>query len=101
MLILFFFGLFSEIQEIYALPAQNDLSPVSGYLTYHEALREQMVVVTSTQDSEEESSEQFTIRLLTANNGGVLSQSDNMARLTSKQKYTMCCVDFVYHNFRE
>lgn len=75
---------YSEIQEIYTLPSQTDLSPVSGYLSFHEALRQQTIVVTATQDSEEENNEVFTVVLLTANNGGTLSETDSNARITSK-----------------
>ena len=75
---------YSEIQEIYTLPSQTDLSPVSGYLSFHEALRQQTIVVTATQDSEEENNEVFTVVLLTANNGGTLSETDSNAKITSK-----------------
>ena len=60
------------------------MSPVSGYLSFHEALRQQTIVVTATQDSEEENNEVFTVVLLTANNGGTLSETDSNARITSK-----------------
>ncbi|CAG2257628.1 ADGRV1 [Mytilus edulis] len=71
-----------EMNEVYNLPSKTDLSPVSGYLSYHEALREQTIVVTASQDLEEENNEMFTVMLLTANNGGTLSKTDRISRIT-------------------
>ena len=72
----------SEILELYNTPAKEDVTPISGYITYAEGLRDGQMTVSSIQDSEEESDEVFTVRLLQAKGGATLSDTDSTATLT-------------------
>lgn len=73
---------YSEILELYRMPAQLDITPISGYIIYTIANREGYIDLQSVQDNEEESDEVFTVRLLAAKGGATLSLTDNLASVT-------------------
>lgn len=66
------------------MPAQLDVTPISGYLIYLEGNREKNLTLTSLQDQEEESDEVFSVHLLGAKNGGTLAENDHIATLMSE-----------------
>ncbi|XP_053405379.1 adhesion G-protein coupled receptor V1-like [Mercenaria mercenaria] len=72
----------AEILELYMMPAGLDITPISGYITYPTASQNGNIDIQSIQDSEEESDERFTVRLLAAKGGASLSLSDNLATVT-------------------
>lgn len=75
---------YSEILELYEMTAQQDLAVISGSLTYRMGNNHQFINLKTVQDTEEESNEVFTVRLLNANNDATLSLSDNIATVTGK-----------------
>ncbi|XP_071965307.1 adhesion G-protein coupled receptor V1-like isoform X2 [Antedon mediterranea] len=72
----------NEISEIWNSPATKDVTPISGYVTFNPDESIQNFNITSTQDTEEEGNEVFTVILLTVNGGARLDLEDNTAVLT-------------------
>ena len=75
---------FSEVQELYNLPASQDVTPVSGYIKYGSGTAIDALSISSIQDFEEEGDEVFTVKLLTADGGASVSSTDSAATLTGK-----------------
>ncbi|XP_052793587.1 adhesion G-protein coupled receptor V1-like [Mya arenaria] len=71
-----------EISELYHMPARQDVTPISGYATYMEGQRDGRIDVAAVQDTDEESNEVFTIRLLQGKGGATVSEVDSSAILT-------------------
>ncbi|XP_077988560.1 adhesion G-protein coupled receptor V1-like [Glandiceps talaboti] len=72
----------NEISEIYAYPAKDDVSPISGYLVYPPGIRQQTILINSIQDNEEEGNEVFTLNLLSVKGGVRKSDDGSTALLT-------------------
>jgi len=74
--------------ELYTMPARQDVTPVSGYITFPEALRTPRdgtgIRVSAVQDGDEESNEVFTVRLLQANGGATIAPMDSLATITGQ-----------------
>ena len=66
------------------MPAKQDITPISGYITYPIAVREGYIEISSIQDTEDERDEVFTVRLLAAKSGATLSATDYLSTLTGK-----------------
>ena len=58
------------------------MNPVNGILTYTQGQRLSEIALSSVQDAEEESDEVFTVKLISAEGGATISQTDMAATLT-------------------
>ena len=68
------------------MPSKNDVNPISGTLTYAFGVREGRININAIQDTDEESDEVFTVKLLTAKGGATISTTDYMAKLTGMKE---------------
>ena len=82
---------YSEVQELYNLPASQDVTPVSGYIKYGSGTAIDALSISSIQDFEEEGDEVFTVKLLTAEGGASVSNTDSAATLTGKTVVNTKC----------
>ncbi|XP_060082724.1 adhesion G-protein coupled receptor V1-like [Ylistrum balloti] len=72
----------NHIMELYNNPAAADLTPVSGYMTYHQGQTSQNITIHSVQDTLDEENEVYKVKLLSASNGASLSVTDSTSRIT-------------------
>ena len=77
-----------EIRELYETPSMHDLQPISGYLTFGVGDTQQDIVINSIDDTEEESNEVFSVRLISSQGGARVDEFYYSAILTGKA-YTM------------
>uniref|UniRef100_A0A096MK89 Adhesion G-protein coupled receptor V1 n=1 Tax=Rattus norvegicus TaxID=10116 RepID=A0A096MK89_RAT len=70
-----------EIYELHAMPARNDLHPISGYLEFRQGETNKSFIVAARDDSEEEGEELFLLKLVSVYGGAQLSEENTTARL--------------------
>ncbi|ELU13347.1 hypothetical protein CAPTEDRAFT_91039, partial [Capitella teleta] len=71
-----------EVREIYLTPSVEDLSPISGYLTFPDGVRTKDIMIQALQDIEEESNELFDVKIISAKGGARISDLHSSAVLT-------------------
>ncbi|XP_038076858.1 adhesion G-protein coupled receptor V1-like isoform X2 [Patiria miniata] len=71
-----------EIVEIWTSPSKQDLTPISGKLTFDPGQRSADITMESLDDTEEEGNEVFTVMLLCSSGGGRIGRDDATALLT-------------------
>ncbi|XP_022110249.1 G-protein coupled receptor 98-like isoform X2 [Acanthaster planci] len=71
-----------EIVEIWTAPSKNDVTPISGKLTFDPAQRMADIAMMSLEDTEEEGNEVFTVMLLCSSGGARIGRDDATALLT-------------------
>lgn len=67
--------------ELYTMPSLQDITPVSGILTYDVGVKTQNFTVSSIQDTEEEGREIFIAILLDTVGGATLATTDSRTTL--------------------
>nr|XP_006812422.1 PREDICTED: G protein coupled receptor 98-like protein isoform X1 [Saccoglossus kowalevskii] len=72
----------NEISELWEYPSKEDVTPISGYLTYQPGVQQQFIEIQSIQDIEEEGNEVFTLNLLSVKGGARRSPTESTALLT-------------------
>ncbi|KAH0505721.1 G-protein coupled receptor 98 [Microtus ochrogaster] len=70
-----------EIYELHAMPARNDLHPVSGYLEFRQGEIAKSFIVSARDDSDEEGEEFFLLKLVSVYGGAQISEANATARL--------------------
>ncbi|KAM5298193.1 adhesion G-protein coupled receptor V1 [Ctenodactylus gundi] len=70
-----------EVHELHALPARNDLHPISGYLEFRQGETNKSFVVSARDDNEEEGEELFLLKLVSVFGGAHISKENSTARL--------------------
>ncbi|XP_033623594.1 adhesion G-protein coupled receptor V1 [Fukomys damarensis] len=70
-----------EIYELHAVPAKNDLHPISGYLEFRQGETNKSFIVSARDDNEEEGEELFILKLVSVNGGAHISEENTTARL--------------------
>ncbi|XP_008827569.1 adhesion G-protein coupled receptor V1 [Nannospalax galili] len=70
-----------EIHELHAVPAKNDLHPISGYLEFRQGETNKSFIVSARDDSEEEGEELFLLKLVSVYGGAQISEENTTARL--------------------
>uniref|UniRef100_A0A8C5P4D2 Adhesion G-protein coupled receptor V1 n=1 Tax=Jaculus jaculus TaxID=51337 RepID=A0A8C5P4D2_JACJA len=70
-----------EIHELYAMPAKNDLHPISGYLEFRQGETNKSFIVSARDDNEEEGEELFLLKLISVSGGAHISDVNTTARL--------------------
>lgn len=70
-----------EIYELHAMPARNDLHPVSGYLEFRQGESAKSFIVSARDDSDEEGEEFFLLKLVSVYGGAQISEANTTARL--------------------
>lgn len=70
-----------EIYELHAMPARNDLHPISGYLEFRQGETNKSFIVAARDDSEEEGEELFLLKLVSVYGGAQISGENTTARL--------------------
>ncbi|XP_042546906.1 adhesion G-protein coupled receptor V1 [Dipodomys spectabilis] len=70
-----------EIHELHAMPAKNDLHPVSGYLEFRQGETEKSFIVSARDDNEEEGEEIFILKIVSVYGGAYISEENSTARL--------------------
>ncbi|XP_051028356.1 adhesion G-protein coupled receptor V1 [Acomys russatus] len=70
-----------EIYELHAVPARNDLHPVSGYLEFRQGETSKSFIVSARDDNEEEGEELFLLKLVSVYGGAQISEENSTARL--------------------
>ena len=63
----------------------QDLTQISGYLSFGEGVTTQSLTLTTRDDQEEEGEEVFAVRLISASGGGVIADVYNMAIVSGRQ----------------
>lgn len=76
----------SEVREIYLTPSVEDLSPISGYLTFPDGVRTKDIRIQALQDIEEESNELFDVKIISAKGGARISDLHSSAVLTGESR---------------
>lgn len=69
----------SEITELHATPAKNDLHPISGYLEYRQGEVHKSFVVSARDDSDEEGEELFMLKLVSVFGGARVPEENTTA----------------------
>ncbi|NXA31973.1 GPR98 protein, partial [Eudromia elegans] len=72
---------YTEIYELHATPAKNDVHPVSGYLEYRQGDTNKSFIVSARDDKEEEGEELFILKLISVRGGARIPQENTTARL--------------------
>ncbi|KAM6148616.1 adhesion G-protein coupled receptor V1 [Erethizon dorsatum] len=70
-----------EIYELHAMPAKNDLHPISGYLEFRQGETNKSFIVSARDDNEEEGEELFFLKLVSVCGGAHISEENTTARL--------------------
>lgn len=70
-----------EIYELHAMPARNDLHPISGYLEFRQGENNKSFIVSARDDKEEEGEELFLLKLVSVYGGAQVSEANTTARL--------------------
>ncbi|XP_073933195.1 adhesion G-protein coupled receptor V1 isoform X3 [Castor canadensis] len=70
-----------EIYELHAMPAKNDLHPISGYLEFRQGETNKSFIVSARDDNEEEGEELFILKLVSVYGGAHISEENSTARL--------------------
>ncbi|XP_076995276.1 adhesion G-protein coupled receptor V1 [Tamandua tetradactyla] len=70
-----------EIYELHAMPAKNDLHPISGYLEFRQGETNKSFIVSARDDNEEEGEELFLLKLVSVYGGARISEENTTARL--------------------
>ncbi|XP_058132092.1 adhesion G-protein coupled receptor V1 [Dasypus novemcinctus] len=70
-----------EIYELHAMPAKNDLHPISGYLEFRQGDTNKSFIVSARDDNEEEGEELFILKLVSVYGGARISEENTTARL--------------------
>ncbi|XP_021064109.1 adhesion G-protein coupled receptor V1 [Mus pahari] len=70
-----------EIYELHAVPARNDLHPISGYLEFRQGETNKSFIVAARDDSDEEGEELFLLKLVSVSGGAQISQENTTAQL--------------------
>ncbi|XP_036063369.1 adhesion G-protein coupled receptor V1 [Onychomys torridus] len=70
-----------EMYELHAMPARNDLHPISGYLEFRQGENNKSFIVSARDDKEEEGEELFHLKLVSVCGGAQISEVDTTARL--------------------
>ncbi|MBZ3889709.1 G-protein coupled receptor 98, partial [Sciurus carolinensis] len=70
-----------EIYELHALPAKNDLHPISGYVEFRQGETNKSFIVSARDDNEEEGEELFILKLVSVCGGAHISEENTTARL--------------------
>ncbi|CAH6787485.1 Adgrv1 [Phodopus roborovskii] len=70
-----------EIYELHAMPARNDLHPISGYLEFRQGENNKSFIVSARDDNEEEGEELFLLKLVSVYGGAQISAAHTTARL--------------------
>ncbi|XP_039258016.2 adhesion G-protein coupled receptor V1-like isoform X1 [Styela clava] len=68
-----------QIQQLYELPAQSDVSPISGVIEYRQDERNKNVIVDAVNDTLTEFNEEFYLVLLDSTDGAVIDSVDKKA----------------------
>ncbi|KAM3940659.1 adhesion G-protein coupled receptor V1 isoform 2-T2 [Leptodactylus fuscus] len=71
----------SEITELHATPAKNDLHPISGYLEYRQGETHKSFVVSARDDNEEEGEELFMLKLVSVFGGARIPEENTTASI--------------------
>ncbi|EGW05954.1 G-protein coupled receptor 98 [Cricetulus griseus] len=70
-----------EIYELHAMPAKNDLHPISGYLEFRQGENNKSFIISARDDNEEEGEELFFLKLVSVYGGAQISAANTTARL--------------------
>ncbi|XP_054994600.1 adhesion G-protein coupled receptor V1 [Sorex araneus] len=70
-----------EIYELHAMPAKNDLYPVSGYLEFRQGETNKSFIISARDDNEEEGEELFILKLVSVYGGARISGENAIAKL--------------------
>ncbi|KAM9694992.1 adhesion G-protein coupled receptor V1 [Trichechus inunguis] len=70
-----------EIYELYAMPAKNDLHPISGYMEFRQGETNKSFIVSARDDNEEEGEELFILKLVSVYGGARIAEENTTARL--------------------
>ncbi|XP_037657723.1 adhesion G-protein coupled receptor V1 [Choloepus didactylus] len=70
-----------EIYELHAMPAKNDLHPISGYLEFRQGETNKSFIISARDDNEEEGEELFILKLVSVYGGARISEENTTARL--------------------
>lgn len=70
-----------EIYELHAMPAKNDLYPISGYLEFRQGETNKSFIISARDDNEEEGEELFILKLVSVYGGARISGENAIARL--------------------
>ncbi|EHB00066.1 G-protein coupled receptor 98 [Heterocephalus glaber] len=98
-----------EIYEFHAMPAKDDLHPISGYLEFRQGETNKSFIVSARDDNEEEGEELFILKLVSVYGGAHISEDNSTARLVIQKSdnanglfgFTRACIPEVSSELRD